>query len=629
MLLTARRIQPADWTPIDVEELEANALDVVRSTNNRSVIAGPGSGKTELLAQRAAYLLQCGIAEPPRRILAISYKRDAARNIAARVRQRCHPNQAHRFDSQTFDAFAKSLVDRFGQALPARWRPTSDYRIAQARDPIIRDFLQGLAPPAEIGKKADIMAIAVKTFEKRVVRAALPEQGFDSKTPAEWAVEQFWESWLHEQARSSLTFAMIGRLAELLVRTNPVVRKSLRLTYPFLFMDEFQDTTRVQYDLVKTIFRGSQTVVTAVGDKKQQIMRWAMAMEDPFGAYEADFGAVRTPLVNNYRSSPALVKIQGVLAKALDDKAVPPKSKSTGSISGDSCAVWDFTTPAAEAQALAAFVASEMATYKLKPRDFALLVRMRAAEFIKVLGPAFAAKGLTLRNEAAMVGEVELQVLLAEDFSQILMVFLRLATMEQAGPRWTACIDELCFLWGLTEENAAEQARAARELDLFAEQFRAAYPSPAADKTSVVVKSVIDFVGRQNIASASPAYHYGDWLDKLIDAATLHLQASCSGAKDWTEAVDRYEGLDSVPLMTVHKSKGLEYHTMIFVGLEDTALFNFQNQTDEETAGFFVAFSRARQRALFTYCPARGDRNTIAPLYQLLDSAGVKTFEKG
>jgi superfamily I DNA/RNA helicase len=140
---------------------------------------------------------------------------------------------------------------------------------------------------------------------------------------------------------------------------------------------------------------------------------------------------------------------------------------------------------------------------------------------------------------------------------------------------------------------------------------------------------MIDFVGFQNIASASPAYHYGDWLDKVIDAATRHLQASCSAAKDWAEALDRYEGLDSVPLMTVHKSKGLEYHTIVFVGLEDTALFNFEKQTDEETAGFFVAFSRARQRALFTYCAARGDRNTIAPLYQLLDSAGVKTFEKG
>jgi len=180
----------------------------------------------------------------------------------------------------------------------------------------------------------------------------------------------------------------------------------------------------------------------------------------------------------------------------------------------------------------------------------------------------------------------------------------------------------------LTEENDAEHAKAARELDLFAEQFRATFPTPSADKANAVIKFVIEFVGRQNITSASPTYHYGDWLDKVIDAATRHLQASYSGANDWTDVLDRYEGLDSVPLMTVHKSKGLEYHTIIFVGLEDTALFNFEKQTDEETAGFFVAFSRARQRALFTYCASRGDRNAIAPLYQLLDSAGVKTFEK-
>ena len=52
----------------------------------------------------------------PQRILAISYKRDAAYNLTQRVSARCHPEQAHRFDSLTFDAFAKSLVDRFGQA---------------------------------------------------------------------------------------------------------------------------------------------------------------------------------------------------------------------------------------------------------------------------------------------------------------------------------------------------------------------------------------------------------------------------------------------------------------------------------------------------------------------------------
>ena len=88
MAVLSRRVRPDDWKPVGVDALEANALKVVRSADNRSVIAGPGAGKTELLAQRAAYLLQTGTAPAPRRILAISFKRDAATNLAARVRQR-------------------------------------------------------------------------------------------------------------------------------------------------------------------------------------------------------------------------------------------------------------------------------------------------------------------------------------------------------------------------------------------------------------------------------------------------------------------------------------------------------------------------------------------------------------
>ena len=97
-------------------------------------------------------------------------------------------------------------------------------------------------------------------------------------------------------SKAYLTFPMIGRLADLLVKANPMVRRALQLTYSHLFMDEFQDTTQVQYDLAKVIFLGSDTVVTAVGDHKQQIMRWAMAMDDPFTAFDADFKAQRTPL---------------------------------------------------------------------------------------------------------------------------------------------------------------------------------------------------------------------------------------------------------------------------------------------------------------------------------------------
>jgi superfamily I DNA/RNA helicase len=80
--------------------------------------------------------------------------------------------------------------------------------------------------------------------------------------------------------------------------------------------------------------------------------------------------------------------------------------------------------------------------------------------------------------------------------------------------------------------------------------------------------------------------------------------------------------------MTIHKSKGLEYHTVMFVGLDDGAWFAFQSQTKEEMCGFFVAFTRAKQRVIFSYCAARGRRTAIAPLYTLLKGAGVQTIAR-
>jgi superfamily I DNA/RNA helicase len=115
----------------------------------------------------------------------------------------------------------------------------------------------------------------------------------------------------------------------------------------------------------------------------------------------------------------------------------------------------------------------------------------------------------------------------------------------------------------------------------------------------------------------------------VIAGATVHLEASSQEAPDWAGALDMYEGTHAVPLMTIHKSKGLEYHTVIFVGLDDGAWWSFANDAIEATAGFFVAFTRAKQRVVFSYCPSRGDRKKIAALYGLLSAAGVKTFAMG
>ena len=115
-------IRPEFWKPVGVDSLEPTAEYIVHSSSNTLVVAGPGSGKTELLAQRACFLLETGTCSLPRRILAISFKRDAAKNLGERVRKRCG-DRAKRFDSFTLDAFAKSLVDRFIPAFPVPWRP--------------------------------------------------------------------------------------------------------------------------------------------------------------------------------------------------------------------------------------------------------------------------------------------------------------------------------------------------------------------------------------------------------------------------------------------------------------------------------------------------------------------------
>lgn len=631
MAVLSRRARSEDWQPVGVAALEANALTVVRSANNRSVIAGPGAGKTELLAQRAAYLLQTGVASAPRRILAISFKRDAATNLAARVRQRCHRNHAERFDSMTFDAFAKGLIDRFGQALPARWRPRPDYDIMFPGDRDYRDFLyqQVGAPPASVGTYANLQAISVKTFERRyLVGSRLPVDGWPHPTPVQWAANRFWQISLHEGRKSVLSFPMIGRLAELLLRVNPMARDALRLTYSHLFMDEFQDTTQIQYDLVRTIFLGTDTVITAVGDNKQQIMRWAMAMDDPFTAFDEDFGATRTPLYNNYRSSPELVRIQHVLAQALDARAVAPVSKTVGTIVGDSCAIWNFSTPEIEAERLATFVATEMKTHMLGPRDFVLLVRQKANEYAAVLEPAFVAAGIPLRNEAGMVGSIMLQELMVEAASELIVVVLRLAMTARAGRHWTDCQAALITLRGVAPDDEVAQAKLAQELDAYVFKLCAAHPSPPRSKAESrsIVDDILGFIGRESVIVAHPAYGQGDWLEKVLDSAAEHLLASSVGDIEWMSALDTYEGIHAIPLMTIHKSKGLEYHSVIFVGLDDGAWWSFSNDQIEATAGFFVAFTRAKQRVVFTYCAQRGTRTKIATLYQLLRNAGVKGF---
>src|SRR5690606_24351783 len=136
-----KRIKPEIWEPADDMTLESNALNVAKTSENTLVVAGPGAGKTELLAQKASFLLQTNTCPYPYKILAISFKRDAAFNLKERVQKRCGDELSKRFESLTFDSFAKQILDRFKEGLPTGYRISPDYHVV-IQDQTVLDFYQ-------------------------------------------------------------------------------------------------------------------------------------------------------------------------------------------------------------------------------------------------------------------------------------------------------------------------------------------------------------------------------------------------------------------------------------------------------------------------------------------------------
>ncbi len=226
-----------------------------------------------------------------------------------------------------------------------------------------------------------------------------------------------------------------------------------------------------------------------------------------------------------------------------------------------------------------------------------------------------------------IIGSVQLQDLLPDEASRLVIGLLRLAMSPRAGRYWAECQETLSALRGIGPDDEDEQSRFARDLDAFALDLAKRYPAPPANRAEAValVRDTLSFIGPDRLLAAHPAYAQANWLGKILEAAVLHLTASVA---DWSTALDAYEGVHAVPLMTIHKSKGLEYHTVIFVGLDDDAWRrSFVEDQAEATASFFVAFTRAKQRVLFTYCARRGARKAIVTLYQLLLGAGVQIIQ--
>lgn len=616
MMMCSARLGAVDWRPIGVDSLERAALDAVKSAAHTLVVAGPGAGKTELLAQRACYLLQSGLCVYPRNILAISFKRDAARNLEERVERRCGAVLSRRFHSYTFDAFAKGLVDRFGQALPKQWRPRNDYEI---NFDIEKQFEQHLrSVPAEQGglTRAEIASLPDTTYKRQFIGRRLSDQPAAPSSPADRAAAAVWQLLLHEGGKSWVNFHMLGRLAEELLTANPQILRALRASYAFVFLDEFQDTTSVHYDLLTTAFKKSDAVLTAVGDAKQSIMRWALALPGIFGRFQSDFSADVLRPICNYRSAPKLVRIIGKLAAAMEDGAPVPVPMDDGSNGEGECRLLRFPDQGREAAYLAGLVDLWRTQERVPPREICILTRQTPERYVPHLQSELSARGIKTRIEE------RLQALLAEPITTLVLDFLKLSVRPRAPESWQRTMHLLLSLAG--GDTAALYRSQEKRLTQFVTSLSALARRGDERAVDNVVQAVVDFIGRPNLATWQVQYLQGAFLDEQI-ANLVSALKGCLEGRSWSAAIDEFEGADAIPIMTIHKSKGLEYHTVVFLGLEDYPFRNLKKiKDDEDACSFFVALSRAKKRVIFTAADRRSSANHVRPLYDLLASAGVK-----
>jgi DNA helicase II / ATP-dependent DNA helicase PcrA len=619
------------WRPIGVDDLEPTAWEALRHPGNAAVVAGPGAGKTEFLAQRAAFLLQTGACPPPHRILAISFKRDAAANLARRVAARV-PEYAGRFSSMTFDAFTKSLVDRFAPALPPDWRTTDRYEFDFASPIEIRGFLGDLASTAPPLLGHGLAGMRAGRFLPDVVGCWPLPSTLPTGEPTDvvaYAAMAWWRRHYLRPGTPYVDFVMLNRLAELLVRAVPALRRALRITYPFVFVDEFQDTTRAQFTFLTSVFGGGP-VMTVVGDGKQRIMGWAGALPRAVGEFADVFGAARFALTSNFRSSDPLVQLQHVVAGELDAETVCAVSRAAAEAGHVPAVLWRFSSSDREATFLADWIANDIVRSDRSPADYALIARQRISDFEPQLRDRLEAHGIYLRNDDATVGKMKLQDLLKSEITHLLLGLLRLARQPRGlAAVWREVSAILVRVHGASDDEVA-QRRTGEHLSTLTTTMRAwlATHPPVATPAAETVDHLLELLDVALVRGYVKATSHED-LDVVTAAFRARLTAVSRANADWSDVLDRFECADAVVLLTAHRSKGLEYHTVFFLGLDDQQWWAYGQDPVEATSTFFVGLSRAAQRLILTTTTPWARSGGIAAFYSMLDAAGVAEIDQG
>ena len=594
-------IKSEEWFPKGDIILEKTALEAVKDVTNCLVIAGPGAGKTELLAQKLDYLFSTNKCVSPKKILALSFKTDAASNLKERVKKRYGDEYASRFTSLTYSAFEKRILDQFRDVLPEDIRPSRDYLIEDW------DTIKELLSMNEINVNGCRMS-DIRNFVENIIL----NDGNTHKLKKDLLKGT-------QDNNPVLLYSQITKLSTQIIATNEYIRKALQITYDFVFLDEFQDTTYAQYDLLKTCFLGSSCKLTAVGDNKQAIMRWAGANPDIFPDYILDFNSNEYQLLMNHRSVPKLVEFQKEVHQILNSNQSSIQTNNYPEFQEGEITLFEFENESLEAELIANDIESKIQG-GIRPSEICILSKQKVDDYSSKLITTLSSKGIKARIEN------EYQELLKDPTCNLLLDLISCSQGKRDPLIWENISNFYGNINGIDEFTyELILAKSYKEIDNTVSDITYLISNfiPNEESMLKLIDCIIEKIDEKRIISNFSTYNGKSDLDIIVKNFSKLLYKEYSQTQgEWLDIVSSFKGENSIPIMTIHKSKGLEYEVVYFLGLEDSAFWNFNHQPEEDKSAFFVALSRAKSYLIFTYCKLRNNRSqnnrNINEIYSLL-----------
>jgi DNA helicase II / ATP-dependent DNA helicase PcrA len=587
------------------------------------VLAGAGSGKTRVIAYRIAYLIQNAAARPEN-ILAVTFTNKAAREMRERVQKIVGQSRSAEPLISTFHSFCVRLLRREIHHLGYK-RDFSIYDTDDQKSLIKQTLEEIRIPELELSPREIISRIS---YAKN--HGVTPEQ-YASRFPSETAEDV---GLLYEKYNSRLRNSNSLDFDDLLLKSVAVLEKMPELRkhysdwYSYILVDEYQDTNRPQYELLKLLTTMHKNLFV-VGDEDQSIYKFRGADIRNILSFEKDYpGARIIRLEQNYRSSQNILKLAGtVVANNTERRG---KTLWTENDHGDLATCYCAESPREEAS----WVAGQIKNILEENPETHMAVLYRANFLSRNFEDVLTDEGITYAvvGSVAFFGRMEVKDLLAylriifnpEDDVALLRIInkpprgIGASTIDMIT---SAALERGVPILQMVREKAADPliGRASKALQRFIELVDKWINLQDTVSMAQMLETILKDIGYKEmlekqetvsevenrlanieelIRAAAESQERGETISEFLDRASL------------SSELDHLDPEARVALMTLHSAKGLEFDTVFLAGMEEGLFPHAQSMgsdadIEEERRLCYVGITRARQKLFLTWTPFR------------------------